>query len=104
MKMRNLIIGIVLAAVATSAQTYRIRVTDPDGNAATATIAASNRVAKVSALIDETMPDGGTNRAERLVAHIEKATLKAAHDHKVETVRAHAQAAAAAAVSAAEAE
>lgn len=42
--------------------------------------------------------------AERLVARIEKATLKAAHDHKVETVRAHAQAAAAAAVSAAEAE
>ena len=78
--MKTIIAIILLAAVAASAQ-YRIRVTDPDGNVSTATIAATGRVAKVSALVDDGMAALGTNRAERLAVWLEAQVVTNAIDH-----------------------
>lgn len=88
------------AVLAATAQTYRIRVTDPDGNVATATIAATGRVALVSAWVDDAMAALGTNRAEKLAAHLETVARAAAIGHRLEARRAAARAAYDAAVNA----
>lgn len=102
--MTRAILALLLLATAASAQTYRIRVTDPDGNVSTSTIAASNRVALVSAWLNDGSVALGTNLAERLAARLEAHALTTAREHRVATVRARVQAEVAAAISASEAE
>ena len=83
------IIAIATVAIATVASAqWRIRVTDPDGNVATATI-GTNKSAHINAWVDETFAqDSGTSRAARVSVMLEGVVRGNAAQHAREKVRA----------------
>lgn len=77
--MKTLIAIIILSAATADAQ-IRIRVTDAQGNVATAKITASNRIARVDEMAEAKLT--GTNTAERLAAWFEALALQEAAQHR----------------------